>query len=109
MLYVAPISDIIDSYSLKNMFYADDSKLYVSLNSDSNDNCAFACLETCITVIKGWMKTNMRKVNDGKTEVILLCHQHSWETYRDRSCDRRRSHRLRRCRRRRRRPIFRLK
>ena len=34
-------------------------------------------------------------------EVHFLCHQHSWETYRDRSCDRRR--------RRRRRPIFRLK
>ena len=48
----------------------------------------------------------------------LLCHQRSWETYRDRSCDRRHSRRLcrrrrrwrrRRQHRRRRRPIFRLK
>ena len=43
----------------------------------------------------------------------FLCHQRSWETYRDRSCDRRRSRRRRRCRcwrrHRRRRPIFRLK
>ena len=38
--------------------------------------------------------------------LFLLCHQRSWETYRDRSCDRRRS---RRRRRRRRHPIFRLK
>ena len=34
----------------------------------------------------------------------FLCHQHSWETYRDRCCDRRRCRR-----RRRRRQIFRLK
>ena len=48
----------------------------------------------------------------GRRWNIFLCHQRSWETYRDRSCDRRRSRRLRRRRRRRcrrRRRIFRLK
>ena len=73
-LYVAPISDITNTHGLDNMFYADDSQLYVSLSS--NDNSALISLEKCITEIKAWMKTNLLKLNDSKTEVILCGSKH---------------------------------
>ena len=61
------------------------------------DTVDYLCLESVLTK------------QECSSYTLLLCHQRSWETYRDRSCDRRRSRRLRRRRCRRRCPIFRLK
>ena len=56
-----------------NMFYADDTQLYVSISPrDINNSPSVATLNSCLSAIKTWMGNNMLKLNDGKTELLLL-------------------------------------
>ncbi|CAB3996663.1 RNA-directed DNA polymerase from transposon X-element [Paramuricea clavata] len=54
--------------------FADDSQLYVSFKPDSTCDqlAAVAALEHCIDVIKDWMLSDKLKVNDGKTEFLII-------------------------------------
>ena len=55
------------------MFYADDTQLYVSISPrDINNSPSLATLNSCLSAIKTWMGNNMLKLNDGKTELLLL-------------------------------------
>ncbi len=67
-LYTAPLGDIARKHSMDNMFYADDTQLYVTLdNSLSTTN-----IEKCVDEIRSWMAKNMLKLNDAKTEILLV-------------------------------------
>ena len=71
--YTLPIRDIILKYNLSYHVYADDTQLYISFNS--TQNCAANCLkslETCIQDISDWMKNNILKMNEEKTEFIIF-------------------------------------
>ena len=71
-LYVSPIADITQ-YNVGNMFCADDTQLYVSISPrDVNKSPSVATLHSCLSAIKTWMGNNMLKLNDGKTELLLL-------------------------------------
>jgi hypothetical protein len=70
-LYMSPISDIIDSFSIGHMLYADDSQLYISMDP-KNVAHDLKTLENCIGEIKNWMIRNMLKLNDNKTEFLIL-------------------------------------
>ena len=54
--------------------FADDSQLYVSFKPDSTCDqlAAVAALEHCIDDIKDWMLSDKLKVNDGKTESLII-------------------------------------
>ena len=72
-LYVSPIADITQQHNAGNMFYADDTQLYVSISPrDINNSPSLATLNSCLSAIKIWMANNMLKLNDGKTELLLL-------------------------------------
>ena len=72
-LYVSPIADITQQHNVGNMFYADDTQLYVSISPrDINNSPSLATLNSCLSAIKTWMGNNMLKLNDGKTELLLL-------------------------------------
>ena len=71
-LYVSPIADITQ-HNVGNMFCADDTQLYVSISPrDINNSPCLATLNSCLSAIKTWMGNNMLKLNDGKTELLLL-------------------------------------
>ena len=75
-LYVAPLGDITRRYGMGSHFYADDTQLFLSCKpaeiSHSLEN-----LESCVTDIKNWMAVNFLKLNDDKTEILLLGSKHS--------------------------------
>ena len=52
-------------------FYADDSQLYLSIKPSNINDLVFS-LEKCISEVKDWMNTNKLKLNDEKTEVVLI-------------------------------------
>ena len=54
--------------------YADDTQLYVTFNpSDEMDiEGAIVKVEGCIADVKKWMSSNFLKLNDDKTEILLL-------------------------------------
>ena len=72
--YSAPIGAIARKHNLSFHLYADDTQLYVTFSpKDKSDmEAAIAKVEGCITDIKGWMSSNFLKLNDEKTEILIL-------------------------------------
>ena len=54
--------------------YADDSQLYISFKPDAGADQAAAvtAMQNCIDDVKRWMLADKLKLNDGKTEFILI-------------------------------------
>ena len=76
-LYVAPVANIAREHGIDNMFYADDSQLYFSFNHKEKTESHFSNFEQCLHKIKLWMQENFLKLNDDKTEFILLGSKYS--------------------------------
>lgn len=51
--------------------YADDTQLYFTCDVDSSAD-ALACVEACVRDIRSWMITNKLKINDKKTEFLII-------------------------------------
>ena len=67
-LYTTPLGDIARKHSMCNHFYADDTQLYVILER----SLSTTRIEACIDEIRIWMAKNMLKLNDSKTEILLI-------------------------------------
>lgn len=73
-LFISPLGDICRKYDIKFHSYADDQQLYCSVDPKSPVSVAEAVdnLQNCITEIRSWMRVNRLKLNDSKTEFIIL-------------------------------------
>jgi len=71
--YTSPIGDIIRTHGLSYHLFADDSQLYVVFKKS-----AVECkktkekIESCVKEIRLWMAENYLKLNDEKTEFLLI-------------------------------------
>ena len=80
-IYSSPIANIARKYGLYVHAYADDTQLYVpfDLNDPNDEMSARQRAEACILEIKSWMTMNKLKLNDEKTEFLIMTskfHQH---------------------------------
>ena len=73
-LYTCPLGQILKAQGLMYHLYADDSQLYLSFkpNTPGAQSLCLKTIENCIYDIRGWMTLNMLKLNDDKTEFIIL-------------------------------------
>ena len=73
-LYTIPLGDIIRRHGLQFHLYADDGQLHVSfvLNRSEDLQNALEKIANCTRDIKKWMTENYLKLNDEKTEVIII-------------------------------------
>ena len=72
ILYTKPLSDLIRKHGIQSQSFADDTQLY-DMASHLNVHTSLSTLSSCISDIKSWMQENKLKLNDDKTEAILVC------------------------------------
>ena len=83
-MYIKPLSAIIDSHSIIHHSFADDLQLQMSTPPDRISALLHSML-SCISDVKAWATANMLKLNDNKTELMLVTskrtkHLHSLPT-----------------------------
>ena len=78
LLYTAPIADIIKAHNLQYHFYADDTQIYVTFETDSQEDASLtkARVECCVQEIIRWMIANVLKLKHDKTELAVINSQY---------------------------------
>jgi hypothetical protein len=71
VLYTASLGRLLRSYGVNYHLYADDSSLYVTFDPD-NLKDAFDVVENCLTAVNKHMTELRLKMNNGKTDVLLI-------------------------------------
>ena len=70
--YLSSLYDIVQQHLPTVGGYADDHQLYLSFKPGPNELDATRNLEKCIADVRKWMLTHRLKINDSKTEFLLL-------------------------------------
>ena len=70
-IYTLPLSAILKHYKIDYHIYADDTQIYCSFDAESLDE-VLGSLDNCISDIRSWMITNKLKINDSKTEFLVI-------------------------------------
>ena len=74
VMYVRPLGDILRKHGVKFHMYADDTQIYIPFNPKipGNSESALAKLKDCISEVQQWMLVNKLKLNQDKTEFLLI-------------------------------------
>ncbi len=74
LIYIEPLGRIIDKHGISRHGYADDTQLYVKFSLREHDGLQKATtkLENCISEIRHWLNHNKLKLNDSKTEFMVI-------------------------------------
>ena len=83
-MYIKPLSAIIDSHSIIHHSFADDLQLQMYAPTDRISELLHS-MQSCMSDVKAWATANMIKLNDSKTELMIVTskrtkHLHSLPT-----------------------------
>ena len=69
-----PLGDICRNHGIDYHNYADDQQVYLSFSpaTDGDKERCLNNLQNCIHDIRPWMRTNLLKLNNSKTESIMV-------------------------------------
>ena len=70
-IYTQPLAEILTKHGMKYHLYADDTQIYVSGTRDEIPEMSYR-ISCCVTDVKAWMTCNKLKLNDDKTELLLI-------------------------------------
>ena len=74
LLYTSPLGEVMRRHNMNYHFYADDSQVYFSFDSDSS--VIVPRIEACLHDILTWMSLNKLKLNGDKTELLVIGSRH---------------------------------
>ena len=69
-IYMRPLAQLIPSFRFGCHQYADDTQLFLLM--DSHPSTPPACLANCFEAVVEWIKRSRLKLNPVKTEVLWL-------------------------------------
>ena len=69
-IYMIPLGDIIRKHNINYHSYADDTQLYLSISP--GDHNSINSLINCISDVNTWLSHNFLKLNQDKTEVLVI-------------------------------------
>ena len=74
VLYSSKLFKIIERHLPNVHTYIDDTQLYLSFNVDSRveQSAALSAMQNCIADIRQWMLRDRLRLNDDKTEFIII-------------------------------------
>jgi hypothetical protein len=75
--YNSPVADIFRKYGMDYHQYADDTQVYIAFSPDTGEEEALEILESCLQDVWKWFATNYLKLNDQKTEFIIIGKPHA--------------------------------
>ena len=70
-VYTIPLGAILRHHNIDYHIYADDTQFYCSLDIKSLDE-VLNLMSACISDVRSWMISNKLKINDDKTEFLLI-------------------------------------
>ena len=70
-IYTIPLGAILRHYDIDYHIYADDTQLYCSFDVNTIQD-VMGSISKCIADIRSWMIRNKLKINDDKTEFLLI-------------------------------------
>ena len=70
-LYSQPVSDKIREHNISYQKFADDTQLHKA-SQPTEFQCLVSDFESCFPSVKAWMLSNKLKLNDEKTEAMLV-------------------------------------
>ena len=70
-MHIKPLSAIIDSHSIIHHSLADDLQLQMSAPPDEIFEL-LRSMQSCISDVKAWSAANMQKLNENKTQLMLV-------------------------------------
>jgi hypothetical protein len=73
-IYSSPVGQLTRKNNVNDHMYADDTQLYkfFNLKDITTTGQALEIVENCVDTIRSWMLQNKLKLNDSKTEFLLL-------------------------------------
>ena len=69
-LYMLPLSALIRKHNIEYHSYADDTQLYMAISP--GDQRSIDSLVNCISDLNQWLSQNFLKLNQDKTEVLVI-------------------------------------
>ena len=75
-MYIKPLSAIIESHSIIHHSFVDDLQLQLSTTPDEISELLHS-MQSCISYVKAWATVDMLKLNDSKTELMLITSKRS--------------------------------
>ena len=75
-MFSKPIGEICKRHNMLYHGYADDTQSYLVINSKDKWTSVATRLEACLSDISSWMQSNMLKINQDKTELIIFAPKH---------------------------------
>ena len=72
--HTTPLGQLIRRHGLTFHLYADDTQLYLAFKPSEPSSIVnnISRLEKCVDDIRAWMKLNLLKLNDDKTELLVI-------------------------------------
>ena len=70
-MYIKPLSANINSHSIIHHSFADDLQLQMSAPPDRISELLHS-MQPCMSDVNAWATANMLKLNDNKTELMLV-------------------------------------